>query len=349
MTQGRFLGRMGHPPPDSAPDPGHLGLRYVPDHRLPAELRPRAIACDGLTEAGLHLSHWPGNATPARYKADLSTEMALLFAESPMPSFEVATNNHHDADGVLSLFALLQPDLARAHREALVRAAAIGDFAHGDDEEALKLAAALAGLLEHPQSPLRPALEGLDDADAGALATERALAMMPALLRDGPASLEPLWADELGWFQASRDAVRDGSVRVTELPRARLSVLEWDAEVHPAVADGAARGDLLLHVIEGGEGFHYRADWRGYCWAETVSPERPPIARVPLDKLLLPLNSLETNRRGRWMSAGYQGQGMTEAMRFTTLLGEEMESALQPTEVVQKLAWFVMERGPPGR
>lgn len=321
-----------------------MTLRYVPDHRLRPEDRPRAIACDGLAEAGLHLSHWPGNRTPPKYKADLSTEMALRFADDPTPGFAFATNNHHDADGVLSLFALLQPEPARAHRDLLVKAAAFGDFQHGDDVEALKLAATLAGLLEHPRSPLRPQLEGLVEADASALATERALAMLPGLAGELPKH-EPLWAEEAGWFEASRDALRDGSVRVTELPPARLTVLEWDAEVHPAVADGAAKGDLLLHVIEGAEGFHYRADWRYYAWAETVTPQRPPIAQMDLEKLCLPLNSLETNRRGRWMSAGYASQGMTEALRFTNPMGEELESHLQPSEVVQRLAWFVMERG----
>jgi hypothetical protein len=293
---------------------------------------------------GLQLSHWRGNRTPARYQADLSTEMALRFARSEERSrFEVATNNHYDADGALSLFAVLQPEAALAHEALLVKAAALGDFQHGSDPEALKLAAVLEGLAGS-SSPLAAKLGHLDDADAGAALTEHALALLPTL----PGELDKhhaLWAEDLAWFEATRDALREGALRVTELPRARLSVLEAEAEAHPAVADGAARGDLLLHVIEGAEGFHYRADWRGYCWAETVSPERPPIARLDLEKLALPLNSLETNRHGRWMTQGYAGRGMTEALRFTNLSGEELESHLQPTEVVQKLAWFLLERG----
>lgn len=320
-------------------------MRFVPDHRLAAEDRPRAIACDGLCEAGMHLSHWRGNATPARYKADLSTEMALRFADDPDPRFGIATNNHHDADGVLSLFALLQPDLAREHRALLVGAAAFGDFQHGADEAALQLATVLEKGPAHPSSPVAKAMQEASDEDAAALATQHMLDQLPALLRDGCGAHEEVWRDDLGWFQVSRDAMRSGALQVTELPPARLTVLEWDAECHPAIADAAGKGDLLLHVIQGQEGFHYRADWRYYAWAETVSPERPPIAMLNLEKLCLPLNSLETNRRGRWMHHGYAGQGMTEALRFTTAGGEELESHLQPTEVVQKLAWFLMERG----
>ena len=324
-------------------------MRFVPDHRLDDALRPRAVACDGRCEAGLELSHWRGNATPARYQADLSTEMALRFARDAeeRARFEVVTNNHHDADGVLSLFAVLRPDEALAQADRWVRAAAMGDFRHGDDPEALKLAATLDGLLGHPASPIAPQLRDLPEADQSALATEHALARLPGLADDLDA-YAALWEDELAWWEASRDALRSGALRLTELAPARLTVAEWDEEPHPAVLDGAMGGDLALLVIEGDEGFHYRADWRYYSWAETVSPQRPPVRTVDLEKLCLPLNSLETNRRGRWMHAGYQGQGMTEALRFTNLLGEELESHLQPTEVVQKLAWFVMERGAKG-
>lgn len=319
-------------------------LRFVPDHRLAPELRPEAVACDGLCEAGLQLSHWKGNRTPERFKADLSTEMALRFAASEERArFHVATNNHHDADGVLSLFAVLRPEEALPLREMLVKAAAHGDFRHGDDEEALKLAAVLEGLASHPKSPLAAKLEGMAPEDAGALATEEGLARLPGIAGELHKHA-PLWEEEVGWFQVTRDALRSRELTVTELPRARLTVAEWDAEPHPAVVDGVMQGDLVLDIIEGAEGFHYRADWRYYSWAETVSPQRPAVEALDLGKLCLPLNSLETNRRGRWMSSGYAGRGMTEALRFTNPAGEELESHLQPTEVVQRLAWFLIER-----
>jgi hypothetical protein len=318
-------------------------MRFVPAHRLRPEDRPNAIACDGLAEVGLHLSHWPGNRTPARWKADLSTEMALRFAADPDPAFRVATNDHHDADGVLALFALLQPEQALAHGEAMVQAAAFGDFQHGEDVAALKAAVVLEKGPTHPGSSASKAIAEAGEEDAAALATEHALSLLPGLFGD-PERHEEVWREDVGWWEVSRDALRAGELRVTDLPPARLSVLEWDAECHPAIADAGARGDLLLHVIEGAEGFHYRADWRYYSWADTVSPQRPPIRRLDLEKLLLPLNSLESNRRGKWMTHGYEGRGTTEALRFTNPMGEELESTLQPTEVVQKLAWFLMDR-----
>ena len=39
------------------------------------------VSVDGLTGLpGLHLSHWPGNATPSELRHDLSTGCALAFA-----------------------------------------------------------------------------------------------------------------------------------------------------------------------------------------------------------------------------------------------------------------------------
>ena len=74
-----------------------------------------AISCDGLVPgAALDLTHWHGNQTPQRFKADTSTEIALNFVVSPEAREQwagaVAVNNHFDTDGVLSVWTLLDPD-----------------------------------------------------------------------------------------------------------------------------------------------------------------------------------------------------------------------------------------------
>jgi hypothetical protein len=52
-------------------------LRYEPyrPERPPDEV----ILVHGAVPAALHLSHWPGNATPPALKADTSLEIALKF------------------------------------------------------------------------------------------------------------------------------------------------------------------------------------------------------------------------------------------------------------------------------
>ncbi len=92
-----------------------------------------AISCDGLVPgASLDLTHWQGNRTPPRYKADTSTEIALNFAASPeatdLWADAVVVNNHFDTDGLLAIWVLLDPERAFACRDLLVAAAEAGDF-----------------------------------------------------------------------------------------------------------------------------------------------------------------------------------------------------------------------------
>ena len=76
----------------------------------------------------IDLSHWYPNETPVRYRADTSTQIALDFAEQHPEHHYLAVGDHADTDGVLSLFALAEPELALAHRSLLVQAAELGDF-----------------------------------------------------------------------------------------------------------------------------------------------------------------------------------------------------------------------------
>ena len=92
-----------------------------------------AISCDGLVPgSALDLTHWQGNHTPRRYKADTSTEIALSFVVSAEAREQwataVAVNNHFDTDGVLSVWTLIDPEAALARYELLVAAAEAGDF-----------------------------------------------------------------------------------------------------------------------------------------------------------------------------------------------------------------------------
>jgi uncharacterized protein DUF6687 len=321
-------------------------VRFVPVHKLSPAGRARAVACDGAGDAGLQLAHWPGHRTPPAFQADLGVECALRFARAAeRGAYDAVTNDHHDADGVLSLFAASRPDEALALAELLVAAAAFSDFAQGSDEEALKLAATLDGLRKNPLSPLAAKLDGLDARDADAMATEHALAMLPTLAGD----LErhwALWADELAWFQASRDALRGGAISVTELPPARLTIVEADREPHPAVVERVREGELVVVAVRGATGYRYAAHWRRYSWAPTVSPSRPPVRRVPLEKFCLPLNSLEPDKRLQWLADdAIPARGRTEALRCCQPDGTPAESKLAPGEVAEKLAWFLLERG----
>jgi hypothetical protein len=108
---------------------------YVLGSRRPRPVSKRTIFADGSADetfrddVDLELSHWLPNRTPPELKADTSTEICMRFvAGAPAGSWDLAVNNHLDVDGVLSVFTLLHPTLALAHRDAIVGAARIGDF-----------------------------------------------------------------------------------------------------------------------------------------------------------------------------------------------------------------------------
>ena len=65
--------------PTSADRPAaHLELGYAGAGDAAAPV----LSVDGMTPRGPNLSHWPGNRTPAAWKADLSTGISLRFARA---------------------------------------------------------------------------------------------------------------------------------------------------------------------------------------------------------------------------------------------------------------------------
>src|SRR5688500_16034076 len=76
---------------------------------------------DDLLREGrdLDLSHWYPNRTPAKFRADTSTEIALKFAAANPDHDYLVVNDHADTDGVLAVFALVWTELAVAHRDTV--------------------------------------------------------------------------------------------------------------------------------------------------------------------------------------------------------------------------------------
>ncbi len=179
------------------------------------------LSVDGAFGApGLNLSHWPGNETPSALKRDLSTGIALAFAElTPEERDRLAegctalVNNHFDTDGVLSMFAILHPKRALANAQRLLDAAAAGDLFRCPSEDAFVLDSILTAFGDPDRSPHGAELQGLADCERRQLATEHALAALPGILGgdltpyealvQGP--LEALRADQVDLRRAALD------------------------------------------------------------------------------------------------------------------------------------------------
>lgn len=242
-----------------------------------------AISCDGLVPgAALDLTHWQGNRTPRAFKADTSTEIALKFVASPEAdewAGSVVVNNHFDTDGALSIWTLLEPELALAHRALLVAAAEAGDF---DEWPALDRGLWLDASVRALGEPAG------DDAGAYALVLPQ-MADLLAHLDDR----RDLWGAEWAQLQAAIDAFETGRLRSETM---ESLVLVWHAHGVPEVPGPilarrflpAARRYLL--AFDQGRGLHaYRYERPRYAWADTV--DRPPCPAPDAEAILAQLGS----------------------------------------------------------
>jgi hypothetical protein len=155
-----------------------------------------SIACDGrVSGATLEVTHWNGNKTPESLYADTSTEMALKLARQDQNGDEfrnvwdaVVLNNHYDTDGVCSVWACLEPELALEYEDILIAAAEAGDFGEWSSDVGVKLDLTLLNLSQSDEET----------------AYTDALSRLPAILEDlkesGGQKNKHLWKD--GWERA---------------------------------------------------------------------------------------------------------------------------------------------------
>jgi hypothetical protein len=226
-----------------------------------------AVSCDGLCEgAALDLSHWRGNRTPRERKADTSTEMALGAARDGL-AHELVVNNHFDADGVLSVWALLEPERALEHAGLLIAAAEAGDFDEWPaDERGLWLEAAVRALAE-----------GTADEAAS---YHQVLPLLGELVV-GLESRRELWGKDWDALQAAEARARAGGVSVARVGDVAVLVHGEGMDELPGpvlarlVPEGATR---RLLAFPAGDRWRFRYELARHAWAETV--QRPAIASV---------------------------------------------------------------------
>lgn len=287
--------------------------RYCPYSQLGDQPN---IVVDGKAQRAtrLTLSHWPWNSTPATLKRDTST--AIVFAYLEQPGFHVdiplVSNSHFDEDGLLSMYALVNPVGALKHRDLLIATSRAGDFALGTEPDAVKLSFVLAAYADPATSPL-PAdvFAGSEAAQVAGLYTHM-LQELPELLENF-ISMQSLWEDEYAHWQASEQAVSEGRVVIDEVPELDLAVVRipqdmpvrtvrryltrWQRSVHPFAVHNRTSCSRLVWV----KGASIEAQYRYESWVQLAS--RRPAPRVELGGLAERLNELET-AGGEWVFDG---------------------------------------------
>jgi hypothetical protein len=279
------------------------------------------------------LSHWPGVVVPEPWRHDLSTGIALAFVADGYPGLgadvEVVTNNHFDEDGAASVYALIAPDDALAHRPLLEAVAEVGDFATGTDPAALQVAFSLAALADPARSPLPSSVFDRPWADVTAAQYEHALALLPSLLA-APQSYRALWADEYDRYLAGVEVMAAAST--DEHPAIDLSVVSLDAPVHDVALHNAVSGRVLAVVLDGSVEVRYRYE----SWVQ--APTRRPRGRVDLAPLADRLSDAERDG-ARW---GFDGvDSITPVLKV-----REGRSSIAAADVVGDVVAFLSSNQP---
>jgi hypothetical protein len=320
----------------------HDGLARVPK-----------LSVDGTVDDALHLSHWEGNATPEELRADTSTEIALNFVGWPRRDewargVEVVTNNHFDADGVLSVWTVLSGERALDLGDELVAAAEAGDFSEFPDESAVRVSILLQGgdnpFVPGVNSPLVEHLAGGAEVDE-ARAYELVLPEVERVLTRTD-DYESLWREGWGRVERTLESFARGGSRVEEDAESRLSLVTLAPDIYGAQGfDPArhaapytalahnARGEVLLVATPLAGGWSYRIDYPYYSWAVTFT--RPRVARRDLSALVERLNGMEGDGGdATWKTDGSE---LTSAVKFLDGGGVPAASRLRPDEVAAEL------------
>ncbi|MCY2961348.1 MAG: hypothetical protein NTY35_14390 [Planctomycetota bacterium] len=284
----------------------HLPIRIV-DSVAPERL----ISVDGAWgQPGLNLSHWPGNATPAELRHDLSTGVALHFARLPLARRNqlaagcvAIANNHVDTDGICALYAVAHPEAALARADRLLEAAAAGDFFRVPSERAFQFDATVAGLYDEARSPWRDRFAGLGDRERRELVTVELVARLADLLDGDLVEYGDLWApalealrgDRADLARAQRDELVHLDIAVYTAPeglgasRAHARVPHFDPGRHALF--GATQADRVLAIGPRGAGATYRFLINTTSWFDLESA--PRLERPDLARLADRLNALE--------------------------------------------------------
>ena len=130
-------------------------MRYLP--YAAASLQPNVIVDGTANDRTLiTLSHWRQSGTPADLMADTSTAIVFNYLDRPdlhVPA-DVVSNNHFDEDGLVGIYALLEPDAAVPRRDLLIDVAQAGDFGVYRSRHAARIAFAISSHVDPATSPL---------------------------------------------------------------------------------------------------------------------------------------------------------------------------------------------------
>ena len=130
-------------------------MRFLPYNQT-ASIPNVIVDGAGNDRTVLTLSHWPKSGSPLELRGDTSTAIVFKYLDTPTfhSEAEAVSNNHFDEDGLVGIFALLQPVVAQRHRDLLADVAQAGDFGVFERRHAARIAFVLSAYADPESSPL---------------------------------------------------------------------------------------------------------------------------------------------------------------------------------------------------
>lgn len=264
----------------------------------------------------LTLSHWPKSGTPCELKGDTSAEIVFNYLDSPRfhVRADVVSNNHFDEDGLVGIFALVEPVAATRHRALLLDAAQAGDFGVFADRSAARIAFTLSAYADADTSPLPRNMFQLPYPDLASGLYVELLELLPRLLTSLD-EFRSMWEHEDDTLAASEELIERGVITIEERPALDLALVRIPddlasqrvhrftqprlTECHPFALHNRTRCSRLLVL----QGRRVELQYRYEGWVQMAS--RRPAQRVDLSRLADELN-LEETTNGRWVFDGVE-------------------------------------------
>lgn len=297
-----------------------------------------AVDCDPSSPALTLSHHLVGDGTPAPFRHDLASGAALNWAASARREeygrgARWVYNDHFDVDGFLAAWVALNPDEAVHHRDAILAAAASGDFGEWTGDRAVQFAI-LGEWIDDPKySPVaRRALDVREEAPDAAM-YDAVLEELPGLLYH-PEAFEALWRPIYEDLRGQIRLFATGDARVSEHPEAHLSVVETPRVLRPRAVYAKARGDRLLQAVHAGGGYLYFLRYRPYLRYRIVS--RPVTPVMGASELARALNRAWPTEGERWTARGWWDREvmLTAASGKRTVPRTPPETAIPIVEAV---------------
>ncbi len=268
--------------------------------------RDNVISVDGAFDAKLQLSHWVGNKSPSELKAPTTTEMAFKLIEHPekekyLNGIDVVSNNHYDADGVISSFTLLFPEEAKKYKSSLIYIARTGDFAEFTTEDAFNANTVIESFVNEEKSLLKNILSQGNYPKAMQIIYQTVFQLLPEIVKNID-KYEKYWREEFNYYSKSEESFLTKNSVFSNYGDCYLSVIESDFILHPVAKFKHADFDVVLSAVKNEEKHLYQIEYKYRTWFDTG--EEKTIKRKNFEPLAKKLNQIEMNSEGAWKIIG---------------------------------------------